>query len=371
MNHPLMLAARVPVRAPGSAVHSFLQAIPAALLVLAPHGLSALAGNAEAAALLRCSQDAVPAAWQAALAGPDGPALAAWLRRRPEAAGSASFPTVLRLADGSRRALRVQARQAVLEGQPWLLVTLAEGEAIRGPWPCQTQELTPRDCAAALGGCPEATARRRAEQAQALLLRELDHRVKNLFAVIAGLVTFTARGVQSPQEMRATLLGRIEALAQAHDLVKLAIGGGIPATKGPGHHTTLGVLAEALLAPYRGASECRRLRLEGEEIGVGALAAAPLALLLHELATNAARHGALARPGGLLALRWRRAEENLHLVWDEQLGLAEPPVPAGEPGVGQRLVTQSALQLGGRAGFAWRPQGLLVELSLPLARLDA
>jgi two-component sensor histidine kinase len=188
--------------------------------------------------------------------------------------------------------------------------------------------------------------------------------------VIAGLVTFTARGVHSPQEMRATLLGRIDALARAHDLVKMAIGGGFADAESTPRHTTLRVLAEALLSPFRTVAD--RLRIEGEDVDVGALSAAPLALVLHELATNAARYGALTRPSGNLTLRWTRADGQLQLFWDEHLGQVEAPMatqPSGQ-GIGQRLVTQSVLQLGGRAAFNWRPEGLLVEVSLPLARLE-
>ena len=216
----------------------------------------------------------------------------------------------------------------------------------------------------------ETTRRQRAEQAQALLLRELDHRVKNLFAVIAGLVTFTARSAQDPQEMRATLLGRIDALARAHDLVKLAIGGSLAAAEGAPHHTTVRALVEALLAPFRTARDPQRLLLAEEEVGVGALAAPPLALLLHELATNAARHGSLARPDGRLEVRWQpdRAEGMLRLAWDEHNASAVRP--DSSQGFGHRLVTQSALQLGGHASFNWRPEGLLVEVVLPLARLE-
>ena len=215
----------------------------------------------------------------------------------------------------------------------------------------------------------ETTGRQRAERAQTLLLRELDHRVKNLFAVIAGLVAFSARGAATPQEMKATLLGRIDALARAHDLVKLAIGGGFAEAPEAGRHTTLHALAEALLAPFRTPTDPERLRLDGEPVPGGALAAPPLARVLPELATNAARHGALSGPAGRLAVQWLPPGQDgtLRLTWDEQAA-AMPAQP--RQGFGQRLVAQCAAQLGGRASFNWRDQGLLVELALPLARLQ-
>jgi two-component sensor histidine kinase len=190
-----------------------------------------------------------------------------------------------------------------------------------------------------------------------------------MFAVIAGLVSFSARGAATPQEMRATLLGRIDALARAHDLVKLAIGGGFSEVPVAGQHTTMHALVEALLAPFRVPAEPQRLRLEGQALTIGALAAPPLALVLHELATNAARHGALALPGGSLAVQWLPpdAAGTLRLFWDERA--AEVLPATASEGFGQRLVTQCAAQLGGRASFNWRDQGLLVELALPLERL--
>ncbi|MFC7689522.1 HWE histidine kinase domain-containing protein [Paeniroseomonas aquatica] len=103
--------------------------------------------------------------------------------------------------------------------------------------------------------CEEVTGRKRAERARELLLRELDHRVKNLFAIIGGLVSFTARAAPDAQAMRNILLGRIQALAQAHDLVRPALGGAQELRPVPPEDagTTLGTLAAALLHPFHAA----------------------------------------------------------------------------------------------------------------------
>jgi hypothetical protein len=189
--------------------------VPAALLVVRAGSLQALAGNAAAAAMLdlrggRTARHAGRWRWP-----PHPPA---WL----DGAAPAFAPPPL------------EASLVLAGGQ------LARGGAGHaGRWTLPGLALPGGDA------CGDLAPRRRAEQAQALLLRELDHRVKNLFAVIAGLVTFSARGADTPQDMRATLLGRIDALARAHDLVKLAIGGGFAAAEGAAHHTTLRALAEA------------------------------------------------------------------------------------------------------------------------------
>ena len=219
--------------------------------------------------------------------------------------------------------------------------------------------------------CEEVTGRKRAERARELLLRELDHRVKNLFAIIGGLVSFTARAAPDAQAMRNILLGRIQALAQAHDLVRPALGGAQELRPVPPEDagTTLGTLAAALLHPFHAApGGADRLVLDGPPVRLGPIAAPPVALALHELATNAAKYGALATASGVVGIRW--AEEGsamLRLVWQEAGG---PPVaPPVRAGFGHRLVTQSTAQLGGTTRFDWIPAGLQVELLLPLDRL--
>ncbi len=211
--------------------------------------------------------------------------------------------------------------------------------------------------------CEEVTERRVAQRTQELLLRELDHRVKNLFAVISGLISFSARHAACPAAMSKALLGRIQALARAHDLVRPAMGGrGMEAVA-----TSLGQVAETVLQPFA-AMEPGRLTLDGPDLRVGPLAAPPLALVLHELATNAAKYGSLARPEGRLLLVWEAGPEGgILLRWQESDGA--PVTMPEDQGFGHRLVQQCIAQLGGTAHFTWRPEGLMLELRLPEARL--
>ena len=176
--------------------------------------------------------------------------------------------------------------------------------------------------------CEEVTDRKRAERTRELLLRELDHRVKNLFAIVSGLVSFSARGAATPGEMRDALLGRIGALARSHDLVRPAIAGnnGLPGT-------TVGALLRALLEPFGGGDGLpERLCLRGPALPLGPTGAPPIALALHELATNAAKYGALSQEGGT--------------VCDRLDGRGPRPAPA----LGR-----------GRAGRRWRRRRIAVS----------
>ena len=283
---------------------------------------------------------------------------------------------------------------------------LAAALAGGGEWRCECRILrdgdgalrwiavrgTPvRDAAGAVrryaGVVDDITDRKAGERTLELLVRELDHRVKNQFAVFDGLVQFTARGAADPAAMARALRGRLKALAVAHDLVREA--GGSGPTRGL-RPTTLDVLAEAVLGPFgtpdtgtgqggagrEGAGEAPagrpgRITLRGPAIGIGPAAAAALALALHELATNAARHGALSRPQGRVTLAWSAAGAGgIRMVWRESGG----PELAGTPderGFGSTLIRQSlAHQLGGRITYDWSdPGGLALTLECPAERL--
>ncbi|WP_149540012.1 sensor histidine kinase [Siccirubricoccus phaeus] len=217
--------------------------------------------------------------------------------------------------------------------------------------------------------CEEVTERKHGERARDLLVRELDHRVKNLFAIIGGLVSFTARTAVTPEAMRRTLLGRIEALARAHDLVRPAMAGGAGMPSGGG--TTLEQLLASLLAPFRAPpGQPERLALAGPPLRLGHTAAPPIALAVHELATNAAKYGALSASGGAVRVAWTAGPgEPVVLSWEERGG-PSATAPDGV-GFGHRLVRQSCAQLGGEAAFDWSVEGLTVRLRLPVDRLGA
>src|SRR4051794_7320029 len=149
-----------------------------------------------------------------------------------------------------------------------------------------------------------AAAKREAEEHLVLLLREVDHRAKNALAVALSLIRLAPRDV-SPAEFAATAEGRITAMARAHALL----------ARGAWTGAELHALAEGELLTHAG-----QVRLEGPPARLAAEAVQPVAMLLHELATNAAKHGALSVPGGEVRIAWDfpLGDGTLRLIWTER-----------------------------------------------------
>ena len=207
--------------------------------------------------------------------------------------------------------------------------------------------------------------RRRAEEARDLLSRELSHRIKNIFMITGGIAAITARGDKAAEAFAARLQARLHALSLAHDLVRPEpSAGGAP----PPPRPTMHGLLRALLAPYADPAG-GRVTLQGEDGPVGYTAANALALVLHEQATNAVKHGALSSPAGRLRIATRLEGGMLLLEWRETGG---PPVP-GPPtrqGFGTVLAARSlGGQIQGRMEHDWRPEGLVMHLAVPLSQL--
>ncbi len=193
-----------------------------------------------------------------------------------------------------------------------------------------------------------------------LLLAELNHRVRNALASVQSVAASTARTAADPRSFWEAFAGRLRAMARAHDVV---------AGRGWTEGADLRALLEAELAPYLHATgpDGPRAELEGPPVRLGPAAALALALALHELATNAARHGALSIAAGRVRVRWATTGEarmispaapRLRLDWVEEGG----PPPASRPlrrGFGTRLL-ESALpsQLGGVVSLRFEQSGL-------------
>lgn len=214
------------------------------------------------------------------------------------------------------------------------------------------------------GVIADITERRALEEAQSLLTQELNHRVKNLFAIANGMVSMTARTAKDPKEMAAALRGRLSALSRAHELVQPPA----PSGRGGGAASDLLKLIEAVLEPYRPGGTSRVL-VEGPSVAVGSNTTTSLALVLHELATNAAKYGCLSQGEGRLAIRWTLDAGTVDLLWTESGG---PPIatPPSFEGFGTQLSQRSITgQLGGTLEREWRREGLVVHVTLPLDRL--
>jgi two-component sensor histidine kinase len=199
------------------------------------------------------------------------------------------------------------------------------------------------------------TAQHLAQERQQLLLREMNHRVKNLFAVTSSIVNLNARTAQSPQALAAAVTDRFAALGRAHALTMT------DSSFHQEYHAMMRGLAEAILGPYEQEGR-KRILISGTDFSVAARAITPLALLLHEFATNALKYGSLAHEAGRVEMTFSQSADEVNLVWRES-GDATL-APEGEPGFGSRLVEATVSQLGGRMNRVWHEKGLSIELTL-------
>ncbi|WP_165838693.1 sensor histidine kinase [Roseicella frigidaeris] len=210
-----------------------------------------------------------------------------------------------------------------------------------------------------LGVHMDFTARKEAEERQSLLMREVDHRAKNALAVVQAVLRLTK--ADNAQEFGRAIEGRVAALARAQTLL----------TESRWMGADLNAMLRGELDPFLGNAGSTRVILDGPPLTVSPMAAQPLSMTLHELATNAAKYGSLSAPGGTLELRWAvdPAQDRLRLRWAESGG---PPV-AGPPrgrGFGSRVIrTTIHDQLGGEVTFEWQPTGLVCLMELPLGRV--
>lgn len=200
------------------------------------------------------------------------------------------------------------------------------------------------------------TGRKRAEELQRLLLHELNHRVKNTLATIQAIASQSLSRAPDPASFVASFSGRVQALARAHDL--------LVAGEFRGTGVADLVREQVLLGPSDG-----RVRAAGPEVQLDPRATVQLALVLHELATNARKYGALARPEGRLAIDWRveaGPDRRLVLAWRES-GVPDLHAPDGRGrGFGTTLVNRSLETAGGSAALTYGADGLVCALELPL-----
>jgi two-component sensor histidine kinase len=193
----------------------------------------------------------------------------------------------------------------------------------------------------------------------------MDHRVKNLFAIASGMVTMTARNAPSVQDMASTLTGRLHALAKAHELIRSAVVGDTVKAQG----ASLRPLLQEVVKPHLDPNNPSQLTMRGPEVLLGPSGSTSLALIFHELATNAAKYGALSSPTGKISIEWKADHSELEIGWKEQLASGEIKPPT-QRGFGSKLSHSSATgQLGGSISFDWRPSGVHVCLKAPLAQI--
>jgi PAS domain S-box-containing protein len=214
------------------------------------------------------------------------------------------------------------------------------------------------------GTCTDIHEQKLALEEREIVSQELSHRIKNIFAVISGLIAFAARSHPGFGGIASDLRDRITALGRAHDFVRPHSPQSRPKARQDSLHGLLGDLFE----PYRGDQDGARIQVIGDDVPVDDRSATPLALLFHELATNAAKYGALSIPTGHVELAVHRADsEMVKLFWQEKGGPKLEATP-DHSGFGSQLVELSAVrQLGGKVRRDWQRDGLVVTIEVPLA----
>ena len=195
---------------------------------------------------------------------------------------------------------------------------------------------------------------KKALEAQEILAKEMSHRVKNMFAVTNAMIKMTARHTETKEEMTRALTGRLTALSDAHSLVRRSFSAGDVLT---------GVdMAEAIrtvLRPYTTPD------LNGPTVSLGERSTNSVALVFHELATNAAKYGAL-KDDGKVSVTWHVENDSVEIVWRE----AGKPVQAPtQLGFGSHLVASTIASHNGSIDYDWSQNGLIIKVRIPLADL--
>jgi PAS domain S-box-containing protein len=206
------------------------------------------------------------------------------------------------------------------------------------------------------------TERKRAEEQQSTMVAELNHRVKNILAIVQSVAAQTMRSSSSLENFADAFSGRLRALAVAHDILTQTRWIGIG----------LSELLIAVLAPYRSSDETR-VSIVGPAVLLPARAVVPLSMVLHEMATNAAKYGALSKRRGSIEITWQvtnGTEKSIELVWAERGG---PKVKAGaSSGFGTKLIDRViSHDLDGSINIDFDPAGVRWTIAFPVGRLAA
>ncbi|MGL5838982.1 MAG: sensor histidine kinase [Sphingorhabdus sp.] len=215
-----------------------------------------------------------------------------------------------------------------------------------------------------IGTCTDIhEAKRNAEQTK-LLSQELSHRIKNIFAVIGGLIGLSAPSEPSVARYAKQLAGRISALGRAHNFARPHGPMSMPESS----FNSLHGLLEALMQPYVHGNH-RPFSVNGGDVEVTDRSATPFALVFHELATNSVKYGALSVPEGLIDITITVEDDSISVIWTERGGPQIVAVPENQ-GFGSQLADAGITgQLSGELQRHWKPEGLVVEMRLPRSNL--
>jgi PAS domain S-box-containing protein len=269
----------------------------------------------------------------------------------PRAAHNGGDPIALLIASASRGepsyGMEVRSAQS---GQHTAHFLMSAG-------PLYFNRREPAGCIVTLTNISE---RKRAEEQQKVLIAELNHRVKNNLAVVQSIVSQTMRTSPSLVSFEDALYGRLNALAVGHTAL----------TETGWTQVDFAELVNQVIAPFLGdGGRGARVKVSGPRCSLSARGVLSLSMVIHELATNAVKHGSLSKPEGVLELTWELAnvggKDWVRLSWSERNGL--PVSKPGLRGFGTKLIERSATQdLGGKVRLDFAPEGFRCFLEFPL-----
>jgi two-component sensor histidine kinase/integral membrane sensor domain MASE1 len=194
-----------------------------------------------------------------------------------------------------------------------------------------------------------------------IVAHELDHRIRNLFALINGLISLSVRGKPEMKPLADTLRSRLIALDKAHGLVRTRS----TSSGSRGGFTSLKELVGTLLRPYEGAGD-RNFVIDGDEVFVDGGIVTPLALVFYELATNSTKYGALNDPDGALGVHISRGIDELRIRWTERAAGVTGYSDAADTGFGSKLLDLTINeQLQGSHARTCTEDGMDIEITLP------
>jgi two-component sensor histidine kinase/DNA-binding response OmpR family regulator len=252
--------------------------------------------------------------------------------------------TLISTANQQDSLLEVEFRTASEVKSRWVL---NRGRSVR------TNNSNGQSFVRVAGTILDITARKKLEERQKLLVAELDHRVKNILANVRAMASLAGRKAIAVDDFVKALDGRLLAMANAHNLLSLT----------SWRSAELLGLARAVLAPFRSVHG-DNLELSGEAIRVQPRMAQAMALVFHELATNAVKHGALASPSGRVSLTWKRSEASpeLEIVWRESGGVSV--CTPTQRGLGLTIIETALSGEGARIQCSFEPPGVVCTIKV-------
>ena len=194
-------------------------------------------------------------------------------------------------------------------------------------------------------------------QDQEVLAREMSHRVKNFFALTAGMIRMSCKGAESADDLANKLIGRIDALAEANALVRRSFSDGTPSS------ASICDVITRILRPYGH----NKSTVNGPELPIGERSTNNVALIFHELATNSAKYGSLSADSGSVEVDLTTDGENVRVRWVEAGGpLTTPPLKTG---FGTQLINATVQGSGGEIEYQWADSGMHANLRMPASSL--